>query len=258
MATKNTPAVTKGGALVNYKERMMALAKQSVESEASVSTGQMIGTKAGQFSWNGQPVAGNKLEVIVADYILENAYYPGDYDSDNPQPPTCFAFGRNDAEMAPHPDSVDKQSDKCSTCPMNKFGTADKGKGKACKNIRRIGLIAAKPLTEDALSKGEVAYLKTPVTSGKAWAAYVRGLEALQGLPPQGVITEIGSVPDPKTQFKLTFNMKDTVPEKFIPIVLARHEEVKNAIEFPYAPPSDEAPPAKSAKKPARGSNKKY
>jgi hypothetical protein len=134
---------------------------------------------------------------------------------------------------------------------MNEFGSADNGtgKGKACKNIRRLALISAKPLTEDSVSKGEVAYLKTPVTSVKNWAAYVRTLDALEHIPPLAVVTQIGSVPDAKSQFKLTFNKVENIDEDLTDALLARHDIVASEIDFPYPPPVEQK--AASSKKPA-------
>lgn len=256
-ATKNVPAVKKSStALASYEDRLAAMAKQSTEQEASVASGQFLSTKAGQLSWNGSPAVGNKLQVIVLDAVLENAYYPGEYDPENPQPPVCFAFGRDDKNMSPHEASSEPQSDSCHTCAMNEFGTAERGKGKACKNIRRLGLVSASPMSEEGIGKGEIAYLKTPVTSVKGWAAYVRMLDALHHKPPLGVVTEIGSVPDPKSQFKLTFTHVADIPSDILPAVFDRHEEVKNAIEFPYSPPSSEPPAPSKGKKPA--AKKKY
>lgn len=262
MAKTDVATRKSGTGLANWQDRLAGMAKQAVEQEASVATGQFIGTKAGQLTWNGNPVQGNKLEVVVVDSILENAYYVGKFDSDNPQPPVCFSFGRNEKEMKPHPDSVEPQHETCAGCPMNEFKSADTGKGKACKNIRRLGLIAAKPLTPEALEKGEVAFLKTPVTSVKAWASYVRGLEALSHLPPLAVVTEIGAIPDAKTQFKLTFNAGTTIPDKLMPIVMDRYDEISKSIDFPYAPPSAEpeqlARGAKSAGRNNKTGRSKY
>ena len=257
MATKPKTAVVvrKTTAVGSYKDRLAALAKESVAQEASVSTGAFISTKAGQLTWQGNPVQGNKLQVIVADSVMENAYYPGDFDPDNPQPPVCFAFGRDEKDMSPHADSSEPQHETCKGCPQNEFGSADRGKGKACKNIRRIGLLPASPLNEEALRTSEVAFLKTPVTSVKGWAGYVRSLDALHQVPPQAVITEIGAITDLKTQYKLTFNYVKDVPEDLMGIVLDRHEEVKNSIEFPYSPPSSE--PVKPAAKKA-ATKRKY
>lgn len=253
VATKNVPATKKSTAMVNYQDRLAAMAKESTQQESSVASGQFLSTKAGQLSWNGSPAAGNKLQVIVLDAILENAYYPSEYDSENPQPPVCFAFGRDEKTLVPHEDSAEPQHESCHGCPMNEFGTAERGKGKACKNIRRLGLVSATPMTTEGVLKGEIAYLKTPVTSVKGWASYVRTLDAIHHTAPLGVVTEIGSVPDPKSQFKLTFNYIDDVDEGVIPAVFDRHEEVKSAIEFPYSPPSSESP---VKKKPA--GKKKY
>ena len=247
MATKNVPAKKESTAVANWQDRLAAMAKASTQQESSVATGQFISTKAGQLTWQGSPAKENKFKVIILDAILENAYYPGDFDPENPQPPVCFAFGRDDKELAPHESSAEPQSEKCDGCKMNEFGTAERGKGKACKNIRRLGMVAADPLSAEGIQKSEVAYMKTPVTSVKSWAAYARSLDALKHLPPLGVITEVGSVPDPKSQFKLTFNYVEDVPQELLGAVLDRHEEVKESIGFPYSPPSSEAP----AKKPA-------
>jgi hypothetical protein len=247
MATKNTPATKGSTALVSWKDRLAAKAQEAKEQVSSIASGQFIGTRTGQFTWNGNPVRDNKLQVVILDSVFENAYYPGKFDADNPQPPVCFAFGRDAKSMTPHADSAQPQSETCAKCPMNEFESADtgKGKGKACKNIVRLGMVAAMPLSKEGLEKGEIAYLKIPVTSVKSWGAYVRTLDALHKLPPLGVVTEIGSVPDPKSQFKITFRAESPVPDELMESVLNREEEVRDAIEFPYAPPSEEEPKAK-------------
>ncbi|HUW44165.1 MAG TPA: hypothetical protein VMW50_00040, partial [Dehalococcoidia bacterium] len=61
---------------------------------------------------------------------------------------------------------------------------------------------------------------------------------------------EISSVVDAKTQFKITFNKVSNVPDKLMGAVMDRHDEVVNAIEFPYSPTSSE-PVAPKGKKPA-------
>lgn len=244
--TKNVPAKAGGKNLpTTWEARLASMAKESVQQEASVSTGQFISTRAGQLSYNGNPVQGNKLDAIVVDAILENCYYKGDFDPDNPAPPVCYAFGRDDKDMHPHEQSPEPQAKSCAECELNEFGTADRGKGKACKNIRRLALLPAQPLDAEALEKAEIAYLKTPVTSVKGWAAYVRTLDALRKRPPIGVVTEISTVADPKSQYKVLFNHKLDLPAAPLEAVFARLEEVKSGIAFPYAPPSTEAPGAK-------------
>ncbi len=261
MATKNGKAPgravatrpPKGGAVVraDFMEKLKKFATQAVETEASVQTGSFISLAAGVMEYQGSPVPDNQLDVVVVDAQLENAYYEGAYDPDNKQPPVCYAFGRNDKEMAPHPESPEPQSEKCSTCKWNQFGTAVRndgkpGKGKACKNIRRIALIP-KDHTGSAedVAKAEVAFMKLPVTSVKGWAAYVRTLGALHQRPPQAVVTNIKCVPDKDSQFKVVFDhVEDIDDEDVMEAVIQKHEEIQDQMTAAYPKPSEEEAPA--------------
>jgi hypothetical protein len=237
-------------AIVSWQDKLAALAKKGVEQEAHAGGGgTFIGTRAGQLTYQGNAVAGNKLDVIVADSIMENAYYVGRFDPENPAPPVCFSFGRDEKTMVPHPDAAAPQHTSCVGCPKNEFGSAESGAGKACKNIRRLALIPAKPLDEDAVRTAEVAYLKLPVTSVKNWATYVKTLDALSHLPPVAVVTQISTQPDAKSQFKITFNNQATLPEDIVTPILERLEMIEKDIEFPYSPSTQEAKPAGKGKK---------
>lgn len=240
-----------GTNVVSWQEKLAGLAKAGVAQEAHTGGGTFIGTRAGQLSYQGNAVAGNKLDVIVVDSIMENAYYVGRFDPENPTPPVCFAFGRDEKSMVPHADSTDPQHSDCAGCPNNVFGSADSGGGKACKNIRRLAMIPATPLDADSVKTAEVAYLKLPVTSVKNWAQYVKTLEALSQVPPLAVVTQIGTVPDAKSQFKITFNQQIQLGEEIVTPVLDRLEQISKDIEFPYTPqaaPDPKAAPAKGRK----------
>jgi len=247
LATKQGP----GTALVNWEERLAAMAKQSVATESSVTSGAFISTRAGQLSYNGTPFVGNKVDAVVVDAVLENTYFGSRFDPDNPASPQCYAFGRGEEgeEMVPHDKSPDPQHPTCKGCPQNEFGSADNGKGKACKNIRRLALIPASPLDANALSKSDVAYLKVPVTSVKGWATYVRTLEALQHRPPLGVVTQISCQPHPKDQFHVVFDHKLNLSNDLLSAVGPRYDVIREGIMFPYAEASTSAAPAKSAPK---------
>lgn len=220
-------------ALTNYNEELAKYAKQTAETEASVSLGKFLSIKGGQLAYNGNPVPGNKMNVIIIDAVMENHYYTEGYDPDNPAAPVCFAFGRSDGEMAPHEKSTDPQHEACKGCPMNEYGTAEKGKGKACKNVRRLSLI-----TEDGLNDveaAEIAYLKVPVTSVKSWAGYAQQLNTTMNLPPFGVVTEISVTPDPKTQVKVNFKLVEKVDDEYIGALLQKRKGGEEAIMFPYS-----------------------
>lgn len=254
MATKNVPAKAKTtavGKAMTWQERLAGLAQDAVKTEESVSAGNFLSFKSGQLSYQGNAVQGNALDVIVLDHILENCFYGRRYDPDNPTPPVCYAFGTTEDDLAPHEKSAEPQHETCSGCPMNEFETADQGKGKACKNTRRLGLIPADNLDPEALESVEVAFAKLPVTSVKGWASYVRTLATLEKKPPLGFVTRLSVVPDAKSQFKVMFNKVEALDEDVLGVVLQRHDEVHDNIAFPYPEASEEAPPAKAAKKPA-------
>ena len=251
-ATKGVPAKVKPGstAVANYEERLAAMAAESAQNEADVGGGNFISVKSGQLTYQGNTIKGNELDVVVLTSIHENCFYPGRFDPDNPQPPVCYAFGTDPKEMAPHPESAEPQHDQCDGCPMNEFETADNGKGKACKNIRRLSMIPGDPLNEETVETADVAYLKVPVTSVKGWASFVKTVATLDKLPPLCVVCRIGVIPDPKSQFKVTFQKVEAVPRELLGTLMGRADAEKEAIKFPYAQPSEEAPPAKG-KKPA-------
>lgn len=254
MTTKNVSAVKKSTAVASYVDRMAALAKEATKTEESVSSGSFISFKGGRLSYQGNQIKGDELDIVVVDHILENCYYPGNYDSDNPAPPTCYAFGREESEMAPHPNVKEPQASKCSECEWNKFGTADNGKGKACKNTRRLAVIPADAAeSAEKVMAAEVAFVKVPVTSVKGWASYVRALSAMDNIPPLGAVTTLGVVPDPKSQFKATFQKSNLVDPEIIPALLDRHDAMTEEIMFPYPEASEEeVKPKAKGRAPAR------
>lgn len=171
------PAKSTGKSLIPFEERLRQQAQIAAAVEENVgSGGQMIGTKGGRLSFGGAEVPGNKMNVVIIDHVLENHLYAGRFDPDTPQSPICFAFCTTEDDMAPHENSVEPQHDTCKGCPMNEWGSADTGSGKACKNVRRLGLITEDQL--DDVSSAQTAYIKVPVTSVKGWAGYVRQLNS--------------------------------------------------------------------------------
>lgn len=240
---------TKTKALAKWDEELAKYAAEVAEAE-QMPTGSFVSLKGGVLSIAGNPVKDNKLKVIIVDHVYENDFYDEDFDPDQPQPPVCYAFGRTEDELRPHEKASEPQHDQCAGCAKNVFGSAPKGKGKACKNSRRLALISADGLSADSIRDGEVVYLKLPVTSTKGWAYYVKGLHATLKRPPFGVITEIALVPDPKTQFKVSFNVVGPVPDSVMGAVMERRAKVQEEIMFPYSSPNpDAAPPSKSPSK---------
>ncbi len=252
-------------AVTDWEKELERQAEVAVGMEKNAAMGRSFSFKGGQMSFDGAPVKGNEVIVIVAASCIEKAFYDGRYDPDNPEPPVCFAFDTDPDAIAPIPDDVaDLQCETCEACPHNVFGSADTGRGKACKDVRRLALIPAGnfmkgqdvELVEDAeaLKKAEFGFAKLPPTSLNAYAAFVRQIAGTMKRPPHGVYAIMTCVPDPKNQFMITWEVIDVVPSKLLPVIMQRHDEALKAIQLPYTYPSDEEKAERQKqRKPGRG-----
>ena len=278
MATKKATA-SKTTALVKWDEELAKQAEVAAGMEANTGGGQFFSTKGGILSWQDAPLPNNQMAVVILDSVLENVYYEGRYDPDVPQGPVCFAFGRDEKTMAPHKIVVEAGNQQCGAsglcagCEMSEFGTAEVGKGKACRNTRRLGMIPAGTFNaagkfeliedEEHFASTAVGFMKLPVTSVKGYASFVKQVAGALRRPPFGIVTKVKVVPDPKSQFKVVFEPIMNLPDELMGAIMQRHEEVKSTIDFPYQPNDEEqAPPPKrgsrAAQKPAakRGARK--
>ena len=267
MATKPSVAKTKatkepGTQLVDYKAQLAQLAGETKAVEEGLQQSSSISFKSGQMSFMGAPIKGNTMPVNVLDSALENAYYDGPYDPDNLRSPICFAFGTGakGEVMAPHPDSEKPQHEKCSTCPKNVFGTADQGKGKACKNMRRVALIHG-----DAVDKGASEIAGTTIATAKLspmnapiFSKYALGLASAKHVPPIGVISQMSCEPNAKSQFKVSWQfVRDVTDNAAMGALMARREEARATLFRPYPKNAELAAKPAPAKK-AGGKARKY
>lgn len=244
---------TESTAMVRYQDRLKALAKK-VETAEKVTGGGFpkIEIRAGNFIIDDAPVEGNELEVVVLTAIHANTYYEEEWDPNVISLPVCYAFGDPqaddpEAEMAPHPEAEDPQHENCAECPMNQFGSAPRGKGKACKNTRRLAVMLAEDL-EDPES-AEVRVLTVSPTNLKGWASYANLVAKNQELPPIGVVTRIKIVPDPKNQYKLLFSYVETIEydDALAEAIFAKAEEADVTLTAPFQKREEETPPKKRA-----------
>lgn len=254
--------------IANFDEELARLAGAGAALTNSSEGGRFFSTRAGQLSYDDTPLPGNQMAVVVIGWCLENIFYRDKFDADNRTPPTCFAFGKDPEakdEMAPHEivdkeDVFERQSDTCEECPMNEWGSAEKGRGKACGNRRRLAMIPAGTYVSQGKGKGfelelfddedhfagaDVAYLKVPVMSGKGFDSYVKQCAEQLRRPLFAVFTRVWLEPDPKSQFKVMFELLEPVPNELIPALLKRNKDIMSKIDFPYTPLSEEDGDAK-------------
>ena len=249
-----------GTQLTTYNEEWAKQAQSYAEQE-QMAGGTFLSTRGGTLSFGEETLPGNQACVIILDAVKENTFYANEFDPDQRAAPTCYAFGRGLEELAPHPSMQTApeyfvpQSMECKTCPWNEWGSADKGRGKACQNRRRLALVPAgyyqaKHRSRDFdlhlfddpkhFQQAEVAFIKLPVLSVKNWSKYVTQLDAQLHRPPHGVITRIYLEPDPKSQYKVNFELIEEVPDSLFNVIMARHEEATKAVIQGYQPPQED------------------
>ena len=255
-----------------------AAAKEAAAKERpSVSR---ISLKSGVMAYQGNPVPGNSMEVIIVGGAYRNVWYQGRYDPNNIVNPNCFALADEEADLAAHEnvplDSVpdDDEADSgargdnpraCRGCAMGAWGSdPNGGRGKACKQTRRLILLPADVLeAEDvveAILKSEMAILDVPVTSVKNYGNLVNSLSATMNLPVWAVVTTIEVVPNAKTQFQVNFNpVRPAGDAEAIRALMKRRDEALRMALVPYDGVGGEADPnAGQAQAPAAPAKNKF
>jgi len=250
MAKKEIAAAPKQG-VNKWEEQLAALAQDAAAVEQT--SANVISFRNGKMTFKGVDVPGNKMNVVIIASVHENAFYPGRFDAANPQPPVCYAFSEDGKDMAPHEDSSEAQSSACQGCPNDVWGSANTGRGKACKNIRRLQLITEDDL-EDVVG-AETAVAKIPVTSVKAWGNYVNQCATVMKRPPFALVTEISCVEDQDDQFHINFKCVGQITDDdTLQQLLERHGKAVAELMTPY--PAPQAPAPQKALKGAAGVGK--
>lgn len=152
------------------------------------------------------------LECIVVDFVWAMSHYKGVYNAANPQSPNCFAIGRDAPEsglLKPNATKLkelglEPQGASCAECPKNEWGSAHTGRGKACKNQRRVIVL---PPNFESLDDAMTLYVSPQGL--KNFDSYVNRLKNEHGLLPVQVITEISFDAD-KSYPLLKFRFLDT------------------------------------------------
>ena len=122
------------------------------------------------------PDTEKEIVGVIVDHHPVNAYWADKYAGAN-NPPDCSSM---DGKVGMDQDGNRKT---CNFCPMNAWGTADDGRGKACKNMRRLYI----------LRDGESLplLLTLPPTSLKNVSDYLGLRIVAKGFRSYGVITKV-------------------------------------------------------------------
>jgi len=226
-----TKKAEKSKEVVNYEDQMAAEAKAVAKTER-VSADRFT-LQSGILSYMGNPMPDNQMDVIILTAMSENVYYAGAYDPDNITPPSCFAIGEPGESMVPHELVPEPINDNCRDCDFMKFKSAPNKKGKACKEKRRLACIPFSEKVEE-LTNGDLAMLTIPVMSVKNWSTYVNMISAKHHRPSWGMVTRIKVVPDPKSQFRVTFQEVAPLGSDYFAAVNGRLEAAGMMLATPY------------------------
>lgn len=171
---------------INYAEE---LAKEAAEISKRVAnpSGDRIRYNGSRGFTTPDGEEATAVEVVIVEFTSVNMYYDGPYDRDNIAAPACFAIGDEPSTLIASSNSPDKQSDACATCPMNQFGSATVGKGKACKNTRLVAVTPAHEISKDSA----IWIASIPPASLKQFDSYISGLASKHQTIPMGVVSEM-------------------------------------------------------------------
>ena len=228
-------------ALATYDEQLAALAAQAAADAKDLGGGRKyISHRGGKLRVGDDVIPGNAIAAAILDAVPEHVYYRGRYDPDNPEDPTCFAVGRLEG-LAPHADAAKPQAHACAECKLNRYGSADTGRGKACANKLRIAVVSVGGFDRHGNFEAserpgdEIAYMSIPVTSVALYVKFARSCASAHQRPPLGVVAKIAPVEDPKTQYKVTFEALGLVENEWLPTLLRLREECQEDLYAPYA-----------------------
>lgn len=252
-AEKTMPVARRAGGVLpvspKWKQQLAALAAEDASREPAAA-GNNISTRGHKFSLGGS-VIDNPMKVIILDYSFENAFYSEAYDPDSPASPTCFAVAKKEDDLAPDYEKVpDPVNETCEGCENNEFGSADSGRGKACKNGRKLALISAdvKELTPEYIAQTPVAYIRVSPSGIRHWSGYVKKLKSALDAPVCGVITELDFDPDSDQPVLTEQYVEEITDSDLLDAILKRRAEVQDDLLAGFQPVSDQQPRAAKKK----------
>lgn len=182
------------------------------------------------------------IEGIIVDSNRTNGYWATSLSKGGVgNPPDCFSFNG----IVPHGD--DPKAAACAGCPLNQFGSkvednGEKGRGKACKNNRRIHIL---------VNGNRIPHrLTIPSSSLRAWDDYMVAL-LNKGWPYKYVVTRIGleaatnkeGIEFSRATFTLTSTIEDKAKRDAIMDLRNKFQQAMRHQEITAAEASDEHRP---------------
>lgn len=164
----------------------------------------------------------NQFSGVIVGIKHANIHYAGEYEEGVTNPPDCLAVGDEScANLVPLADVEDKYSVACGSCPKMQWGSAAKGKGKACGEHTLLAVYVP--------AFGEDLFLiEEKKANSKAADGYIANINNKYG-HPVAVLTEfnIGA----KTKWEQTFATTGKVAPDLVVKLVERFDEANAMLE---------------------------
>lgn len=211
--------------LVDIKAQLAAQVAALAERTAPATGSAVRITQDKKFKFPDGTESPGPFSAVIVDFITTRKYYPGAFDPNNITPPACFAISTTPKGMAPSLNSPEKQADSCDTCPNNQWGSA--GAGKACKEGRKLALLP--PATEgEDIAQTPLWTMEVSPTAIKAFDGFVSSTAKLFGVPPVGVVADIGF--DPNVSYA-SVRVSNPEPNEALGEHVARQSEAQDILK---------------------------
>lgn len=263
MAVKKSPTKPAPTAIVKWDTKFAKYAKEGKSQTKDLAQDFAASVKFGRnsISVNGEQLKQNTLDIIILNNCAVNTYYEAEWDTETKAPPDCFAIGTYSRDeddlpvlnpMVPHSVVRHKQAETCDACPQNEFGSAIRGKGKACGNRLRIAVKLAKDAAEDPKTAEVATALLSPTNVGR-FTKYQNSVLDEYGRPLWAVVTQVSSYDDPKTQVRVEFKMVELIEDDALLTQLEKdYAGTLPLLQQPYQAVSDEQRSKTKEKAPAK------
>jgi hypothetical protein len=210
-------------ALTDYRAQLKQELAQ-LNKRVAAPSGNKISLKGKVFTLPDGTVSNGPLAAIVLDFRIVRAYYSKPFNAKDITGPDCWAVVTDLEGMEPHEKAKAKQSVDCASCEKNAWGSSPTGKGKSCKDQRRLAIVPANA-TEDT----EPMTLMLSPTAVKHWDNYVNGLIAA-GLNPIEVITHFAF--DPQSDYPtLRMGKPVDIADEMLPVVFKLREKCQPMLD---------------------------
>lgn len=218
-----------------------AAKKAAVEENSGIP---FISLKGKKFSIGDEKVGykddtlGLAIRCVIVATVFDFTWYDRPYDSSSEEfnPPACFAIGADQYDLVPHEDSPIPQSSNCIECPMNQFKSAANGKGKACRNGRR--LLVAYINDDGSADLDNLAILSLSPTALRGFSSYLKKVSEVKGLPIWSVATILSFEQDVAyPQVVATFDgalAHNMAGQSSLIEISQRLDEFQTSVEMPY------------------------